>query len=123
VSEDGYVQLDAVASLEDVEALRAEIESLGAQRVSVYERVVSATLPVDTLDELSASMHLQLAQPALAVARAGLVISEGDIVMRGDAARNAFDVDGGGICVGLLSDMRLGGAWDIADYSPATTCS
>ena len=104
VSADGYVRLDAVAALDAVEALAAELESLGARQISVYRRVVSAALPVDALDELSQSRHLRLARPALAAAGAGLVTSEGDITMRSDAARSEFDVDGTGTRVGLLSD-------------------
>jgi len=101
---DGYVRLDAVAALDDVESLAAELDSLGARHVSVYGRVVSAALPADALDELSQSRFLRLARHALAAAGAGIVTSEGDITMRSDAARSEFGVDGEGTRVGLLSD-------------------
>ena len=99
---DGYAAIDAAA--EDVEALKARLAALGAERISSFGHMVSALVPVDALDDLATSNVLVYARPSLARSDAGLVTSEGDITMRSDEARAAFEVDGTGTRVGILSD-------------------
>ncbi|RMD89305.1 MAG: peptidase S8 [Alphaproteobacteria bacterium] len=99
---DGYAAIDAAA--EDVDALKAQLGALGAERISSFGHMVSALVPIDALDELAASNVLVYARPSLARSDAGLVTSEGDITMRSDEARAAFEVDGTGTRVGILSD-------------------
>ncbi len=101
---DGYVILDAAASLADAPALIDRLEALGAKKISNVGRVVSAMVPVSALEDLARSDMLVAARPSLSRAGAGLVTSEGDIAMRSDAARREFDVDGSNTRVGILSD-------------------
>ncbi len=99
---DGYAAIDAAA--EDVDALKARLSALGAERISSFGHMVSALVPVDALDDLATSDVLLYARPSLARSDAGLVTSEGDITLRSDEARAAFEVDGRRTRVGILSD-------------------
>jgi hypothetical protein len=108
---DQHVVVDAVAS-GDVNALKADLESLGMQHAVAFGRVVSGQLPMSALAAVASMASLQFAQPATAILNAGTVTSQGDQAMRSNVARANIGVDGTGITVGVLSDSFdcLGGA-------------
>jgi len=108
---DGLVAIEAVAK-EDVEDLLADLRALGCKGLSSYGRMVSAKVPVAALAELAGLTSLQLARPTMAMANAGLVISEGDEAINADLAREQDGLTGRRVTVGVLSNSFdcLGGA-------------
>ncbi len=70
------------------------------QDSSQVGHVVSGLLPIESIDEMEALGSLQFARASYAVARAGLVNSQGDAAMHADNAGALFGVDGTGITVG-----------------------
>ncbi|MGQ0592846.1 MAG: S8 family serine peptidase, partial [Gammaproteobacteria bacterium] len=107
----GSVVIDTAAS-GDPEALAADLRALGADKVTVFGRMVSARLTITAIPALKSLPSLQLARPAYAATQVGEVTSQGDAAMRADLGRTAFGVDGAGVMVGTLSDSFdcLGGA-------------
>ncbi|MGH2671029.1 MAG: hypothetical protein ACRDH5_18285, partial [bacterium] len=99
----GSVVIDAAAS-GDPEALAADLRALGADKVTVFGRMVSARLPITGIPALQDLSSLQFARPAYAMTNVGAVTSQGDAAMRADIARATFGVDGTGVLVGTLSD-------------------
>ena len=57
------VVIDAIAS-EDAEALRQELEGLGAQNLSVYGAYVSCLFPIESIDRLASLESLKFAGPS-----------------------------------------------------------
>ncbi|MBA2593937.1 MAG: hypothetical protein H0U97_17475 [Gammaproteobacteria bacterium] len=108
---EGSVVINTAAS-GDPEALAADLRALGADKVTVFGRVVSARLPVLAIPRLKDLSSLQLARTAYAATHVGDVTSQGDAAMRADLGRTAFGVDGTGVTVGTLTDSYdcLGGA-------------
>jgi len=121
---DNRVIVDAVAS-QDVNALKADLESLGMQHAVAFGRIVSGQLPVSAIPAVARLTSLRFARSALAVTSAGAVTTQGDVAMRSDIARANLGVNGAGITVGVLSDSFncLGSASsDVTngDLSPVT---
>lgn len=108
---EGSVVIDTAAS-GDPEALAADLRALGANKVTVFGRMVSARVPITAIPRLQDLSTLQFARPAYASTHVGAVTSQGDAAMRADIGRTAFGVDGTGVMVGTLSDSYdcLGGA-------------
>lgn len=108
---DNQVVIDAVAS-GDPQALKSQLEGLGATVGGMAGKLVSARLPIDQIPALLNLSGLQFARPSLAFTRAGAVTSQGDHAQRSDSARTAFAATGAGSTVGVLSDSYdcLGGA-------------
>jgi len=107
----GSVVIDTAAS-GDPEALAADLRALGAHKVAVFGRMVSARMPILAIPGLKGLASLQFVRPAYAATQVGAVTSRGDAAMRADIGRTAFGVDGTGVMVGTLSDSFncLGGA-------------
>jgi hypothetical protein len=107
------VVIDTAAS-GDPEALAADLRALGARKVTVFGRMVSAVLPMNAIQFLNGLSSLHLARSAPMITRAGVVTSQGDATMRSDVARTAFGIDGTGVMVGTISDSYncLGNASD-----------
>ncbi len=99
----GYVTVDA-SSNGDVDALRAELESIGLIKPSTRGNIVSGRLPVSAIAELQQCPSLQFARPVAATTRAGLVTSLGDKAMFANKVRRQEEVDGRGLRIGVLSD-------------------
>jgi hypothetical protein len=99
----GSVVIDTAAS-GDPEALAADLRALGADKVTVFGRMVSARVPMTAISGLQRLSSLQLARPAYRATQVGNVTSQGDAAMRADIGRTAFGVDGTGVTVGTLSD-------------------
>src|ERR1051325_8929562 len=121
---DNRVVVDAVAS-GDVNALKADLESLGMQHAIAFGRFVSGQLPVSMIPAAARLTSLRFARSVVAVTSAGAVTTQGDVAMRSDIARANLGVNGSGITVGVLSDSFncLGGASnDVTngDLSPVT---
>jgi len=98
------VGLDAVAT--DGAALARSLRGMGATNVRNQGPLVSARVPVSALGKLAANPALRYARAPLATTE-GLpakAISQGDVSLRADIAREQSDVDGTGITVGVLSD-------------------
>lgn len=104
VTRDGYAVVETAADLDAIDALKADLAALGAKNISSFGHMVSALVPVESLDGLAQSEALQFARPVLAERNVGLVDSQGDVTMRTDEARATFGVDGTGIRFGILSD-------------------
>ena len=107
------VVIDTAAS-GDPEALALDLRALGARKVTVFGRMVSAVLPMKAIQFLNGLSSLHLARSAPMITRAGVVTSQGDATMRSDVARTAFGIDGTGVMVGTISDSYncLGNASD-----------
>src|ERR1044071_2485908 len=121
---DNRVVVDAVAS-GDVNALKADLESLGMQHAIAFGRFVSGQLPVSAIPAAARLTSLRFARSVVAVTSAGAVTTQGDVAMRSDIARANLGVNGSGITVGVLSDSFncLGGVSnDVTngDLSPVT---
>jgi hypothetical protein len=121
---DNHVVVDAVAS-QDVNALKADLESLGMQQAVAFGRVVSGQLPVSAIPAAARLTSLRFARSVVAVTSAGAVTTQGDVAMRSNIARANLGVNGAGVTVGVLSDSFncLGGASsDVTngDLSPVT---
>ena len=105
------VIIDTAAS-GDPEALASDLRALGARRVTVFGRMVSAIMPSRAIPNLNNLVSLQSARPAYRATMVGDVTSQGDAAMRSDIARSAFGINGAGVQIGTLSDSFdcLGGA-------------
>ena len=111
VMADDRIVIDAV-SVSNPQALKGQLEALGAEVTGVAGKIVSARLAVDQVSALPELPELLFARPALAFTRTGSVTSQGDQAINADIARTTFSVDGTGSTVGVLSDSYdcLGGA-------------
>lgn len=103
VMADNRIVIDAV-SVSNPQALKGQLESLGAEVTGVAGKIVSARLAVDQISALPELPDLLFARPALAFTRTGSVTSQGDQAINADIARTTFSVDGTGSKVGVLSD-------------------
>lgn len=65
---DGNVFIEATASL-DSKTLRQDLVDLGAKHITVYERYVSALLPIASIPRLEALDSLAFARAVLAVTK------------------------------------------------------
>jgi len=100
---DGYVAVTAYA-IDDIAALKADLESRGMINASITGRTLSGRVPVRALEDMANSQLLRSMRPVLAKTNVGLVTSQADQAMRSGEARANFGVDGSGIKVGVLSD-------------------
>lgn len=100
----GRVAIDAVAN--NPGALVQALRSLGATSVQARGPLVAARVPVAALEKLAAQPSLAYARPVMATTEAlpPQAVTQGDVSLRADVARDASGVDGSGITVGLLSD-------------------
>lgn len=111
VVDEHYVIIDAVATL-DTDQLLRQLEAAGMRNGSTFGRMVSGEFPIAALDSLNNELNLKIMRPAYAITSVGSTTSQGDIAMRADLARAAYNIDGSGIIIGTLSDTYdcLGGA-------------
>ena len=109
--DNGYVLVDLISAT-DAQSLRADVAALGAVNVSAHRSIVSARVPIASLEQIGKLDSLQFARPSLFTTWAGATTSQGDVAQRSNAARSSFGVDGTGVTVGVLSDSYdcLGGA-------------
>jgi subtilisin family serine protease len=98
----GYVSVSAYG--DDLAALRAQLVAKGLKDVTLHDTAVSGKAPIAALGDMSATPGLKALRPTLAMARAGLVTSQGDRSLRSNLARAESGVNGKGIRVGVLSD-------------------
>jgi uncharacterized repeat protein (TIGR01451 family) len=98
------VIIDAVAEDDDPQRLARALRELGAEVSAVAGRLVSASYPLDRLDELEREPTLHFARLSVPITRSGVVITQGDLAQGSDVARDTFDLDGAGSKVGVLSD-------------------
>jgi len=96
----GTVGIDAYAT--DGASLVKSLRGLGATKITQVGPLVSARVPVASLDKIAALATLKYARPMLATQRA--VVSQGDVTLNAPAARANAGVDGTGVPVGILSD-------------------
>ena len=124
-----YVTVTAVADSEaDAPALEAELVALGFQPTGRLGRMMSGHFPVAELERAADVSTLQgmiadhsivhradgdVISPLLhGGLRVGAVDGEASVALKADVARDQFDVDGSGMCIGVLSDSydNQGGA-------------
>lgn len=101
----GYVSVSAYPdNVADVAALTSALVTKGMINATVHETSVTGRVPLSALGDMAGTQGLRFLRPAMAVARTGLVTSQGDHAMRSDVARNRFGVTGQGVRVGVMSD-------------------
>ena len=117
----GYVTVDAVATAPaDAAALEAGLVALGFEPTGELGAVVSGYLPVSAIADAAALPTLRaLMAPQYLIERSGgdvvvplvsrpsvvgAVTGEASRALRAEQARDAFDVDGSGVLIGVLSD-------------------
>lgn len=101
------IVIDALS--DQPEALLQKLQALGLKDGSVYEGVVSGSLPKASLTQLSAIPELRFARPAVAqhnnaVPSRGVVVSQGATAMKSDVAQSRYGAYGYGVKVGVISD-------------------
>lgn len=120
------VMVDVVAEAgANVGTLEAALIGLGFEPTGRAGAVVSGRLPVSAIEDAAALRGLRSAMaPRYVIHRAdgtsavspllrvGAVEGESSAALRADDARALFDVDGSGVCIGIISDSfdTLGGA-------------
>jgi hypothetical protein len=99
----GSVSIDAYAT--NGAALVKSLRTLGATKIRQVGPLVSARVPVGSLDQVAALASLKYARAVVSKARAlpDPAVSQGDVTLNGPAARDAAGVDGSGVTVGILS--------------------
>lgn len=102
-SNNGFVVVDAVAQ-EEATSLINDLNSIGCLSIKSFQKMVSATCPINSIGNMSNFDSLNTVRPALSVQNAGDTTSLGDVAVRSDVARSTFNVNGSGITVGTLSD-------------------
>lgn len=119
------VVVDATAAPgSDAQSLLADLQALGLQHGSTYERMVGGSLPVSALaaaNDLTSLGWMRISTP---LTRQGSTTSQGDASQQSDIIRNGFALNGSGVRIGTISDSYncLNGAnADIAsgDLPPA----
>jgi len=98
----GYVSISAYG--DDLPALRSQLVARGLLDATLHETAVSGRAPVAALADMAATSGLKFLRPTLAMARRGLVTTQGDRSLRADLARREADVSGRGVRIGVLSD-------------------
>ncbi len=98
----GYVAVSAYG--DDLAALRAQLVAKGLRNATLHSTAVSGQAPVAALADMAGTMGLKFMRPTLAMARAGLVTTQGDRSLRANLARAESGATGKGIRVGVLSD-------------------
>ncbi len=97
------IDIDAVVSDELLDA----IEDLGGEIVSSVAEFnsVRALLPLESMEILAARSDVRFIEPAAqGTTNLGSVTTEGDVTHRVAASRTAFNINGNGVNVGVLSD-------------------
>ncbi|MEM7257124.1 MAG: S8 family serine peptidase [Pseudomonadota bacterium] len=104
------VVVDAVAS-GHVDRALLDLQSLGLQSHSVFNRIISGTLPLAQLPLARTLASINQIQVNRTITASGQFTSEGDAALRADTARHTFSVDGSGVKVAVISDSYncLGG--------------
>ena len=114
ITKDGNIAVEAFAAAgQDPQTLLAELQAVGLQEATRYDRIVFGYLPADKIDALKNIPSLQFARPVYQPKHnVGKVTSQADKAMRADLAKQQFNVTGAGQKVGVLSDSynALGGA-------------
>jgi subtilisin family serine protease len=98
----GYVSVSAYG--DNLSSLRTQLVAKGLQDASVHSTAVSGRAPVSALADMAATPGLKFLKPTMAMARAGIVTSQGDKSLRSDRARAESGVNGRGVRIGVLSD-------------------
>lgn len=99
----GRVAVDAIAS-ESSATLFEDLKALGLRHGARAGRLVSGQLPIEALPDAAQRSTLQFLRASLARRSVGDVTTEGDVAMHADDARDAENVDGTGMTVGVISD-------------------
>jgi subtilisin family serine protease len=98
----GYVAISAYG--DDLVSLRSQLVAKGLLDATLHDTAVSGRAPVAALADMAATSGLKFLRPTLAMARRGLVTSQGDRSLRADRARRDNGVNGRGVRIGVLSD-------------------
>ncbi|RDH86148.1 MAG: hypothetical protein DIZ80_01380 [endosymbiont of Galathealinum brachiosum] len=105
------IVVDIVASA-DTDKLVKQLKKRGMENISVYGRIISGSIPIDSLEPISGFTNLRSVKAAYSRTMSGSVDSQGDIAEYSDVARSMFSVNGNGVTIGTISDSFncLGGA-------------
>jgi len=100
---DGQVLIHA-SSNSNLLQLQNDIQVLGGRVTGSAGNQVSAWIPIAKLSQLAQTPSLGQARPSMARTNVGDTTSQADIAMRVDTARAAYEIDGAGVTIGVLSD-------------------
>jgi subtilisin family serine protease len=98
----GYVSISAYG--DDLAALRTQLVSKGLIGATLHPTAVTGRAPIGALTDMAATPGLKFLRPALAMTRAGSVVTQGDRSLRADVARRESGVNGRGVRIGVMSD-------------------
>lgn len=99
----GMVRIEALAASSGPQLL-SELQAVGLTHGRVRGRFVEGLLPLSAVGPSLQMKSLNQMRPALAMAQAGSVTSQGDVAQRSSLARATYGVSGAGVRVGILSD-------------------
>lgn len=97
--------------------LLADLEAIGLEGGVAAEKLVTGRLPVDAVDAAGELDSLRFIRPEWSMSARGPANSQGDAMLKADAARTVFTVTGKNVVVGTLSDSfdcESGYAADVA---------
>jgi Ca2+-binding RTX toxin-like protein len=98
----GSVVVDIAA--ENPQATLAALTALGLQHGAAAGHTVSGLLPISAIPLLEGLDGVRFARASQAFSNAGAVTNQADSALQADVARDAFNVDGTGLSIGVLSD-------------------
>ena len=99
-----YVVVDATAKDGNGASLLSQLETIGLKGGASFAGMASGYLPVSSLKAMVSLANLAGASESASSTLAGLVTTQADPAQHADIARAAFDVDGTGLKIGVLSD-------------------
>ncbi|WGZ96252.1 MAG: S8 family serine peptidase [Candidatus Thiothrix putei] len=102
-SSEELLVIDAIAK-HDPNTLLNDLKKLGIKSASIHGRIVSGQLPVSSLKLVDSLVSLNEIRLSQVMTAAGSVVSNGDIALQADVARQQFGKTGQGITIGILSD-------------------
>lgn len=100
---DGKVLVD-IATTSNAEEVFESLVSLGLERASKYQNMISGYIALDKVEALMNHPGVRFVNVSLMKLSAGSVTTQGDVVMHTNDARSNFGVNGLLVKVGTLSD-------------------
>lgn len=102
---DAYVHVDSLTPVQ-LQVLRQHVHRI--RHVDLQARIVYVSVNVDVLETIAALDFVRwVGLPSYAKRRTGSVTSEGDDVLASRQARQRFQVEGGGVRIGIISDSLI----------------
>lgn len=98
-----------VENIDDIPNIISYLEGKGAEVYEDYSHesdfVITTLFPIEKLNELNKDSKISFVRPVYTpILKSGIATSQGDKAIQSDNARKAFDVDGDGVKVCVMSD-------------------